>query len=351
MSNIESNYLDDSDFLTSSDEDIGFISSDENDNILINSILEKKFSSFIKLVENNKCLKEKAYDNLVGKELDPLQISLKSYQDYNDIHYITKLVETNYYDLNKSILYSIFNNDCYSYFKHISKNMYKYTDDNNDNILIWASRFSNLKVVYDIYDNIKNIMHSNNQGINCFLSSANNLESKNMFEIVNFFLDKNINFINTFDNNKDNFLMILENNSSIKLNDNNKSIIVKFIYDNGININHQNSLGKNILMVLIENCNYLDWKYLYDYVYFYIKNQIDLDTKDKENRDIIQYCINNVINQIKIMNKKSIKLLANEFIKFKKSFNLIIENKDNFTSESKKQMKMFKSVLLKNKIV
>ena len=68
MSELE-NYLDDSDFLSSSDEEAGFISSDdeENSNQLINSIINKRFTSFIELIKNKKCLKEEIYDNVLKK--------------------------------------------------------------------------------------------------------------------------------------------------------------------------------------------------------------------------------------------------------------------------------------------
>lgn len=351
MSELE-NYLDDSDFLSSSDEEAGFISSDdeENNNQLINSIINKKFTSFLELIKNKKCLKEQIYDNIIEKALNPLHISLKTYQDYNDINFITKLVETKHYNLDEAILFSIFNYDCYNYYKHLTKNMFIYKNEDNDNILTWACKYSDLKVVYDVYDNIKNTKEKNKEGFNCFLSTALNYNSKNIFEIINFLIDKNINFINTVDNNNDNFLMLLENNRNIKVKDNNKSIIVKFLYDNGININHQNNSGKNILMNIIENCNYLDWKHLHDYVYFYIRNEINLDVTDNNNKSILEYCIKNVTDQIKLINKKNIKLLANEFIEFKKTFNLIVENKETFTAENKKNMKDFKKTLIKNNL-
>ena len=351
MSELE-NYLDDSDYLSSSDEEAGFISSDdeENNNQLIDSIINKKFTSFLELIKNKKCLKEQIYDNIIEKALNPLHISLKTYQDYNDINFITKLVETKHYNLDEAILFSIFNYDCYNYYKHLTKNMFIYKNEDNDNILTWACKYSDLKVVYDVYDNIKNTKETNKEGFNCFLSTALNYNSKNIFEIINFLIDKNINFINTVDNNNDNFLMLLENNRNINFKDNNKSIIVKFLYDNGININHQNKLGKNILMNIIENCNYLDWKHLYDYVYFYIRNEINLNVTDNNNKSILEYCIKNVTDQIKLINKKNIKLLADEFIEFRKTFNLIVENKETFTSENKKNMKDFKKTLIKNNL-
>ena len=122
MSSFE-NYLDDSDFLSSDDEECGFISSDEesNENQLIYSIINKDFNLFLDLIKRKKCLKEEIYDDLLEKTLNPLHISLKTYNDYNDITYITKLVETKYYKLDDAILYSIFNYDCYNYFKHINK--------------------------------------------------------------------------------------------------------------------------------------------------------------------------------------------------------------------------------------
>ena len=352
MSNFE-NYLDDSDFLSSEDDDYGFISSEEDNdqNQLIDSIINKNFNLFLNLIKNKKHLKEVVYDDLLEKALNPLHVSLKTYKDYNDITYITKLVETNFYKLDDAILYSIFNYDCYNYYKHINKNMFNYKDEDNDNILTWACKYSDLKVVYDIYENIENINDKNNQGFNCFLSSALNFNTKNIFEIINFLIDKNINLINTSDNNKDNFLIILENNKNIELKDQNKSIIVKFLYDNGINLNHQNDQGKNILMILIENCNYLDWKYLYDYVYFYIRNGIDLNVEDNNSNSVIEYCIKNVTDQIKLIKKKNISLLAKEFELFRKIFNLLVENKSEFTEINKKNMKNFKNTLIKNKLV
>ena len=352
MSSFE-NYLDDSDFLSSDDEECGFISSDEesNENQLIYSIINKDFNLFLDLIKSKKCLKEEIYDDLLEKTLNPLHISLKTYNDYNDITYITKLVETKYYKLDDAILYSIFNYDCYNYFKHINKNMFNYKNENNDNILIWACKYSNLKVVYDIYENMKNTNNTNNNGMNSFLSAALNFNTKNIFEVINFLIDKNINLINTIDNNKDNFLIILENNKNIKLEDQNKSIIVKFLFDNGINLNHQNDQGKNILMTLIENCNYSDWRYLHDYVYFYIRNGIDLNIIDNNDNSIIEYCIKNVTDQIKIIKKNNLKLLAKEFELFRKTFNLIIENKEKFSEKNKIIMKSFKNTLIKNNLV
>ena len=325
------NYLDDSDYSLSSDEDnYGYFSEDDvsNETPLIDSIKKKQFSTFLKLLSKNN-LKELIYDNELEMKINPLQVALKFYTDFNDISYITKLLETEYYNINDCILFSVFHNDCYNYFKNISKkNMYIYTNDNNDNILLWASKYSNLKTIYDIYDNIHNVDLNNNQGLNCFLSAALNSNSQYIFEIINFFIDKNRNFINSIDKNKENFLSILENNTSVATNDKNKSIIVKFLVKNGINVNNKNNQGKNILMTSIENTNFKNWKSIYDYTFFYIISNIDLNICDHHDESLLNYCISQIENELKITTKKNLNLLKREFKYFRNIINLIIENKE-----------------------
>lgn len=348
------NYLDDSDFL-SSEDDTYFMdnSSDERkNNELINSIINKEYDAFLKLIKNKNNLDEEIFDDIVESKINPLQLSLKDYSNCNDIKYISKLIELKYYNLNDAILYSVFNFDCYNYLKNFLDNkIFNYNNSNNDNIIIWGTRYSNLKIVYDVFDNISDIYQSNNQGLNCFLSTSLNSSSKDIFEIINFLIDKEINLINTSDNNDDNFLILLENNIHIKNNNDNKSIIVKFLYDNGLNINHQNKQGKNILMSSIENSNSNNWINLYDYVFFYVKNGINLDSLDNNGDSIIEYCINHIKNNLKLVDKTKIKIYKNNFKYFKNILNLIIENKEELTNNNKINLREFKLFLKQKKLV
>jgi len=338
------NYLDDSDYSLSSDEDqYGYFTDDDefNETPLIDSIKNKEFNKFLKLLSKNN-LKELIFDNELEMKINPLQVALKFYTDFNDINYITKLLETKYYNINDCILFSVFHNDCYNYFKNINKDMYTYIDSNNDNILLWASKYSNLKIVYDIYDNIENHNLNNNQGLNCFLSAAQNQDSQSIFEIINFFIDKNKNnFINSIDKNKDNFLFLLENNINVKANDTYKSIIVKLLVNNGININNINNQGKNILITSIENSNFKNWKSIYDYTFFYIISKIDLNIYDYENDSVLNHCIYQLNNELKLITKKNFNLLKKEFKYFRNIINLIIENKE-LTNNEMELLKEFK---------
>ena len=151
-----------------------------------------------------------------------------------------------------------------------------------------------------------NICDKNLDGYNCFLASALNCSSKDIYEISNFIIDKNKNLINSQDINGNNFLILLENNASIKKNNNTKTIIVKNIIEKSIDINKSNNTGKNILMTIIDSSTYNDWKYLYDYFYFYIQKDINLEHVDVNNVNILEYCIEQMNMEIKLVSKNKI---------------------------------------------
>ena len=347
--NITYDYLDDSDFLSSDDQEDGYFSEDNylEETPLIDSIINKHFNTFLKLLKTSE--NELVYDNEIERKINPLQVALKYYKDYNDINYITKLLE--YYNETDGILFSVFNMDCYNYYKNKEIDIYNYQDKLGDNLILWATRYSNLKMVYDIYENLVDKSITNLLGLNCFLSTALNCNSNNIFEISNFLYDKNNDFINSIDKNDDNFLMLLENNNRIKANDKNKSIIVKFLVDNGIDINHINKQGKNILMILIENSNCSTWKYLMDYVYFYIRKDINLEHCDNNNEGILNYCIQQIENEIKISNKKNQNNLKKDFSYLREIINLIIKSKSVISEEDKILLKNFKLNMMKNKMI
>ena len=349
--NSDYNYLDDSDYLSSDDENDGYFSEDSymEDTPIIDSIKKKNFGTFLNLLKSNKNKNELVYDNEIERKINPLQVALKYYQDYNDINYITKLLE--YYDSNDGILFSVFNMDCYNYYKSKNIDIFNYQDELGDNLILWATRYSNLKMVYDIYENLDDKLITNQLGLNCFLSSALNCNSNNIFEISRFLYDKNNKYINSVDNNSDNFLMLLENNNRVKPSDKNKSIIVKFLMDRGIDINHKNSQGKNILMILIENSNFSTWKYLLDYVYFYIRKDIDLEQEDNNNENILNYCIQKIENEIKINNKKNSINLKKDFVYLREIINLIIKSKKQISDDDAKLLKKFKQNMIKYKMI
>ena len=186
--NQDYNYLDDSDYLSSDDDNEGYFSEDDyiDDTPLIDSIKNKNFCTFLSLLKSTKNIDELIYDNEIERKINPLQVALKYYQDYNDINYITKLLE--FYNEIDGILFSVFNMDCYNYYKNKDINIYNYKDQLGDSLILWATRYSNLKMVYDIYENLEDKLVTNKLGLNCFLSSALNCNSNNIFEISSYLM-------------------------------------------------------------------------------------------------------------------------------------------------------------------
>ena len=76
------NYLEDSDFL-STDDEAGYFTSDEEEIVLplIESIINKNEKNFNKLINDKNNLSEKIYDNLLKRKINPLQVSLKYYSN------------------------------------------------------------------------------------------------------------------------------------------------------------------------------------------------------------------------------------------------------------------------------
>ena len=58
--------------------------------------------------------------------------------------------------------------DCYNYYKSKNIDIFNYQDELGDNLILWATRYSNLKMVYDIYENLDNKLITNQLGLNCF---------------------------------------------------------------------------------------------------------------------------------------------------------------------------------------
>jgi hypothetical protein len=346
------NYLDDSDFLSSDDETGYYSSEEENNTPLIESIIKKDKIAFNNLIKTKNNLNETIFDTNLDKKLNPLQVALKNCCTKNDFTFVNSLLKLNYYEIDDTILFCVFNEECYKYYKENIDNIYSYINPiTNDTILIWACIYSNLKIVYDIYYEIKDKTIKNTDGLNYFLATALNTNSKDIFEILNFIIDNDKDIINTVDNNNDNFINLIENNKSITNDDNNKTIIIKLLVDNNININNKNIYGKNILMNIIENTNFKNWKHIYDYFYFYIKNSIDLEIHDKNNLTILDHCIDHIEMEIKLTSKMNKANLKKEFTYIRNIINLIIENKDNLNDNEKKLLMKFKKNMIKKNMI
>ena len=279
----------------------------------------------------------------------PLMACILNCKEQENLKFLKKILEK-LKEIDDSILLCTHNKICYNYLKKKINHFFDFVSPTTQETMFnVACRLGDLDIVSEIYYNTE--LHNNidENMINCWLSTALNNNSNNMYEILNFLFNKfNNDFINSHDIYDNNFLLILENNINIEKNDKIKTIIIKKLIDHNININKQNNLGKNILMMMIETTKINDWEYIYDYFLFYIKHNIKLYSKDINNWTIINYCIEQVNMQLEM--KSKFNLLKNNFKYMRKIINLIIENKDLNDNEKEVLSKFKKNALSLNLI-
>jgi hypothetical protein len=333
-----SSYLNDSDSIssdTSNESDI--------DTPIIDSILDNNYKLFQKLLKEGH-IKNETSD--LGET--PLQVAISNYK--NDIKFITDLIE---YGNNpeEGFLIATVNKECFKYFTDNFSDIYDYIcPKTQQTLLISACKNGSLDIVSDVFQHTRNIINEDINNMNCFLATALNSNSNNIFEISGFLLNKLPDMINTFDGNKNNFLQILENNVCIKKNDKIKTIIIKYVIDKSIHLNHKNKQQKNILMIILENTMKKDWKNVYDYFLFFIKQGIDLNTVDDNNLTILNQCLELIDIQIDLTPKSHIKFLKEDFQHLRKIINLIIEYKI-LTDNEKALLKSFKQTVVNNNLI
>jgi hypothetical protein len=313
---------------------------------LINAILDNDFKTFELLLENKKAINE-----ISDEGYNPLQIAFQYFDDDIGFKYIEKLMELKFYNLEDCILLSTSNIKCFTFLKEKNINMYDYIcPKTKDTLLISSCNNGNLEIVANALKNTKNIYNKNILGLNCFLATSLNPSSKNIYEIMVFLLKNTKDLINSVDSHKNNFLILLEMNCYLNKNDRIKTIIIKYLIDNKISINHKNIENKNILMCILENYSIIDWESMYDYFYFYIKQGIDLDHCDNHNMNILDNCIEQVNTRIKLTSKSKINLLQKEISSIRKIINKIVEYKS-LTKKDKESLTKLKENLSSKKLI
>jgi len=302
---------------------------------LIDSIYSLNYKLFLQLIEKEENLLEISEDNET-----PLMACILNCKKEENLKFLKKILEK-IKQIDDSILLCTHNKICYNYLKKKINHFFDFISPNTKETMFnVACRLGDLDIVSEIYYNTELHKNVDDSMINCWLSTALNNNSNNMYEIINFLFNKfNNDFINSHDIYDNNFLLILENNINIEKNDKIKTIIIKILIDHNINIDKQNNLGKNILMMMIETSNINEWGFIYDYFLFYIKHNIKLHTKDINNWTIINYCIEQVNMHLEIKSKFNI--LKNNFKYMRKIINLIIEHKE-LNNNEKELLSKFK---------
>ncbi|VVU95478.1 hypothetical protein CPAV1605_1229 [seawater metagenome] len=326
-----------------------YVSSDNSDSIydtpLIDAMIDNNYETFLELLKD----REKNNINEIT-ELGETCLQVAILQTC-DMKYIKKLIEYEV-DAEEGYLLSTSNIIYLKYFTELSDDIYNYIcPTTQQSLLIAACMNGSLNTVLYVFDKTHLYEEVDYNNMNCFLATAMNKNSNNIFEIMGFLINKLNHLINTTDKNGNNFLQILENNINIEKNDKIKTIIFKFLIDKGLRLNHQNKQGKNILMTILENTMKKDWKYCYDYFLFFIKQGIDLSTKDENNMNILELCLEIVNTQIDLTSKSQFSIFKNnEFQYFRKIINLIIEYK-NLENQEKKLLKNFKQKVTLNNLI
>ena len=328
-----SSYLDES---SSEDSDVSL------NTPIIDAIIEDDFELFLESIKSSDPLNEVSED---GENC--LQIALKC---KSDLKYIKSLIKSGL-NYEPSILLSVLNEQYFKFFCKLNKDIYNYQDENsNETILMSACRQGNLNIVKQIYIKTNKKNELDNNGMNCLLHTALNNKSGNIFEITGYLITSNPEIVNSTDNNGNNFLQILEKNSYISKNDSVKTIIFKYLIDNGLKINHVNNDGNNILMTMIDYCNQNEWESCHDYFVFLIKQGIDLNIKDNNNLTILLQCLELVDIKIKLTSNNKFSKLKEEFSHIRKVINIIIEHKK-LSSEEKKSIMKFKEKITKHNLI
>ena len=181
-----SSYLNNSDSMSSD-------SSDESDidTPIIDSILDNDYKLFQKL------LKEGPHINEISDLGEtPLQVAISHYK--NNIKFIIDLIEYGY-DPTEGFLTSTMNKECFKYFTDNYSDIYNYIcSKTKQTLLIAVCKNGSLDMVCDVFQHTHNIINEDINNMNCFLATALNSNSNNIFEISGFLLNKLPDMINTF---------------------------------------------------------------------------------------------------------------------------------------------------------